>query len=207
MRFAESSRYRIGSHVASFNVQSMTATDPPVVVAYQSAVIQQARGRPGIGLTLQLLLNDSAGESIFFLQLEPASVWKVRDACADLAAPHVDHYQNFLAKKRASHQLNYGDKFLKTLPAKDAYGLFHRRKTELSVPLAFRTIFHQENAAIFVESTPTPLGLILRFSLVSSKAFACRLPHDLAFLLADSIDEAIWAAEWERGGLSNAAGR
>lgn len=201
MWFAESSCCNLARLVASFIVQSMTATDPPVVVAYQFAVIQQARGRPGIGLTLQLLLNDSAGESIFFLQLEPASVWKVRDACADLAARHVDHHQDFLAKKRASHQLNYGDKFLKTLPAKDAYGLFHRRKGELSVPLGFRTTLHRENRGVFLESTPASLGLVLRFSLMASTVFGCRLPPDLAFLLADSIDEAVWAAEWEREGL------
>lgn len=206
MRSAGSSRCRIGSHVPFYIVQPMTAIDLPVVVAYQFAVIQQARGQPGIGLTLQLLLNDSAGESTFFLQLEPASVWNVRDACTAFAARHPDHFQDFLAKKNASHQLNYGDKFLRTLPAKDAYGLFYRRKGELSVPLAFRTVLHRENAGILVASMPTSLGLILRFSLISSTGFGCRLPHDLAFLLVDSIDEAIWAAEWERGGSAGAIG-
>jgi hypothetical protein len=153
-----------------------------------------------------LLLKESSGESTFFLQLQPASVWEVRDVCASLAARHADHYQNFLAKRRASHQLNYGDKFLKTLPAKDAYGLFYRRQDELPVPIAFRTTLHQENTGILVESAPTSQGLILRFSLMASVDFGCRLPHDLAFLLADSIDEAIWAAEWERGGVADAAG-
>lgn len=196
----------MGNPPASFIVQSMTATDLPVVVAYQFAVIQQARGQPGIGLTLHLLLHDSAGESTFFLQLEPASVWKVRDVCAGLAARHADHYQNFLAKRRASHQLNYGDKFLKTLPTKDTYGLFYRRQGELPIPLTFRTTLHRENTGIFVESMATFLGLILRFSLMSSTDFGCHLPYDLAFLLADSIDEAIWAAEWERGGLADATG-
>lgn len=184
----------------------MTATDLPVVVAYQFAVIQQARAQPGIGLTLHLLLTDASGESTFFLQLEPASVWEVRDACAGLAARDADPYQNFLAKRRASHQLNYGDKFLKTLPAKDAYGLFYRRQYELPVPLTFRTALHQENTGILVESLPLSQGLILRFSLKSSADFGCRLPHDLAFLLADSIDEAIWAAEWKRGGVPDATG-
>lgn len=196
----------MGNLLDFFIVQPMSATDLPVVVAYQFAVIQQARGQPGIGLTLHLLLNDTDGESTFFLQLEPASVWKVRDACAGLAARYADHYQDFLAKRRASHQLNYGDKFLKTLPAEDAYGLFYRRQDELAVPLTFRTTLHAENMGIFVESMPTSLGLILRFSLMPSTDFGCRLPFDLAFLLADSIDEAIWAAEWERGGLAGAAG-
>ncbi|WP_194711795.1 hypothetical protein [Noviherbaspirillum soli] len=184
----------------------MTATDLPVAIAYQFAVIQQARGQPGVGLTLHLLLHGSSGESTVFLQLEPALVWKVRDACAGLAALHADHYQNFLAKRRASHQLNYGDKFLKTLPAKDAYRLFHRRQGELAVPLTFRTTLQRENMGILVESTPTSLGLILRFSRMPPADLVCRLPHDLAFLLADSIDEAIWAAEWERGGLADAPG-
>ena len=206
MLFAESLRRRSVSRVVSFTVESMTVTDLPVVVAYQFAVIQQARGQPGIGLTLQALLRDSAGESVFFLQLEPASVWKVRDACADLVVQHVDGYQRFLAKKHASHQLNYGDKFIRTLPASDAYGLFHRRKGELSVPPAFRTILHRENTGVFLESTPTPLGLVIRFSLTASTVLGWCFPDDLAFLLADSIDEAIWAAEWERDGSASATG-
>jgi hypothetical protein len=184
----------------------MTAADLPVVVAYQFAVIQQARGQPGIGLTLHLLLKDASGESTFFLQLTPSSVWEVRDACASLASRHADHYQNFLAKRRASHQLNYDDKFLKTLPAKDAYGVFYRRQGELPVPVTFRTTLHQENTGILVEVVPTSQGLVLRFSLVSSPHLGFLLPHDLSFLLADSIDEAIWAAEWERGGVADAAG-
>jgi hypothetical protein len=184
----------------------MTATDLPVVVAYQSAVIQQSRGQPGIGLTLHLLLKDGSGESTFFLQLEPSSVWEVRDACAGLAARHADQYQTFLAKRRASHQLNYGEKFLKTLPAKDAYGLFYRRQNELPVPVTFRTMLHHENTGTLVEAVPTSQGLSLRFSRMSSTNFGCLLPHDLVFLLADSIDEAIWAAEWERGGVADATG-
>lgn len=202
----DSSRSRTGHRGISFIDQSMNATDLPVVVAYQFAVIQQARGQPGIGLTLHLLLTGSSGESTFFLQLEPASVWDVRDACAGLAASHPDRYQDFLAKRRASHQLNYGEKFLKTLPAKDAYGLFYRRQHELPVPVEFRTRLRQENTGILVESMPLSQGLVLRFSLMPSTDFKCHLPHDLAFLLADSIDEAIWAAEWERGGVADAPG-
>ena len=183
----------------------MTATDLPVVVAYQFAVIQEARGRPGIGLTLHLLLQEAAGESIVLLQLEPAQVWVVRDACEGLAQNDTGHYQNFLAKKRASHQLNYGDKFLKTLPPSDAYARFYRRQDELPVPLAFRTRLHEENKGVLLGSAQTPQGLVLRFSLMSSTQLNCRFPHDLAFLLADSIDQAIWAAEWERG-VADAAG-
>lgn len=184
----------------------MTAANLPVVVAYQFAVIQQARGQPGIGLTLHLLLKDASGESTFFLQLTPSSVWEVRDACVGLASRHADHYQNFLAKRRASHQLNYGDKFLKTLPARDAYGVFYRRQDELSVPVTFRTTLHATNTGILAEAVPTSQGLILRFSLTVSRQPGFLLPHDLVFLLADSIDEAIWAAEWERGGVADAAG-
>ncbi len=184
----------------------MTAVDLPVVVAYQFAVIQPARGQPGIGLTLHLLLMTASGESTFFLQLTPSSVWELRDACLGLAATHADHYQNFLAKRRASHQLNYGDKFLKTLPAKDAYGLYYRRKHELPVPVMFRTMLFPENTGVLVEAAARSQDLILRFSLMSSTRFGCVLHHDLAFLLVDSIDEAIWAAEWKRGGVSGADG-
>lgn len=183
----------------------MTATDLPVVVAYQFAVIQQARGCPGIGLTLHLLLRGATGESTFFLQLEPAVVWKVRDACMGLAVPHADHYQHFLAKRRASHQVNYGEKFLKTLPGNDAYGTFYRRQAELPIPLGFRTTLYREHTRMLVEAAPSSQGLILRFSRTAPGDFACRLPHDLAFLLANSIDEAIWAAEWERGGVADGA--
>lgn len=182
----------------------MTAADLPVIVAYQFAVVQQSRGQPGIGLTLHLLLQHASGESSFFLQLEPQAVWEVRDACAGLAIPYPDRYQNFLAKRRASHQVNYGEKFLKTLPAKDAYGLFFRRQDGLAVPLDFRTALHPENTGTLLEAASTSQGMVLRFSLTAYGDFSCRLPHDLAFLLVDSIDEAIWAAEWDRGGIADA---
>lgn len=206
MRFAEFVSRPYCQPGVSLIELSMTPADSPVV-AYQFAVIQAARGQPGIGLTLHLLLQGASGESTAFLQLEPASVFAVRDACVNLAAQHQDEFQHFLAKKRASHQLNYGDKFLKTLPANDPYGLFHRRQQELVMPVTFRTMLQKENTGTLVESVQTSGGLTLRFSLTSSADFVCRLPHDLAFLLVDSIDQAIWAAEWERGGAADAGSR
>ena len=209
MRFAEftSRRHIVNLVFPPSTSQPMTATDLPVLVAYQFAVVQEARGQPGIGLTLHLLLQDASGESTAFLQLEPASVFAVRDACVRLATQHDGQFQHFLAKKRASHQLNYGDKFLKTLPSNDPYGLFYRKQKELAMPVTFRTTLQTENTGTLVESVQISHGLILRFSLMSSTDLVCRLPHDLAFLLVDSIDQAIWAAEWERGGVADAAGQ
>lgn len=186
---------------------AMTASDLPIVLSHRYAVVQEARGQPGIGLTLHLLLQAGADESLCLLQLEPSQVWRVRDVCVALASRDPGRYQEFLAKRSASHQLNYGDKFLKTLRSDDAYGRFHRRYAELAIPVAFRTGLQPENTAVLSGALQSSDGLVLRFSLAASSNFGCVFPHDLAFLLADSMDEAIWAAEWERGGVADATSR
>lgn len=171
----------------------------PTVLSSNFAVVQEGRGQPGIALTLHLLLRTVNGlESNFFLQLAPSHVWILGDAIACLAAACPDRHAAFMAKTQASHQLNYGDKFLKTLPLGDPFAEFFRRRHELTIPITFRTSLHANYLGIPNELTQTRDGLVLRFALASGEPFACLMPHDVVFLLADTIDQAVWAAEWQR---------
>jgi hypothetical protein len=186
---------------------AMTAATLPTVLSTNFAVVQEGRGQPGIALTLHLLLRGADGvESSFFLQLAPSDIWTLGDACASLAAACPDRHAAFMAKTQASHQLNYGDRFLKTLPAGDPYAQFHRRRHELAIPVAFRTALHGHNLGVPNDLAQMRNGLRLRFALADGESFACLMPHDLVFLLADTIDQAVWAAEWQRDGQPDEAG-
>jgi hypothetical protein len=177
----------------------MTASELSSVVSYNFAVVQPARGQPGIGLTLRFLLNsDAAGETSAFLQIDKRDVWTVRDTCAGLITVHPDKYASFIAKTQASHQLNYGDKFLKTLAASDPYANFHRRRHELPIPPDFRTMMHPARTGVPSTVAHTRSGLVFRFAMGSSEPMIFFLADDLVFLMIDTIDQAVWAAEWER---------
>jgi hypothetical protein len=41
-------------------------------------------------------------------------------------------------------------------------------------------------------------GLVLRFAMGQSEPMVFFLADDLVFLMADTIDQAVWAAEWQR---------
>jgi hypothetical protein len=185
----------------------MTSLELPSLLSYHSAVVQQARGQPGLGLTLHLLLQNAAGEdSRLFLQIARAHIWALRDACATIMPGNTDKYSAFMAKVHASHQLNYGDKFMKTLPLTDAFGRFHRRRNELSIPKTWLETLHEACSGVPASANETRNGLVLRFAMGSGEQLAFHMPHDLVFLLIDTIDNAIWAAEWERDGQPDEAG-
>lgn len=177
----------------------MTKPELPRVVSYNFAVVQPARGLPGIGLSLHLLLRgDAGGETRTFLQLEKRQVWVLRDACAAASTDHPDQYASFLAKTRAAHQLNYGDKFLKTLPSTDPYANFHRRWNELAIPAEFLTAMHPAQTGVLSTATLSRGGMVCGFMMKHGETLAFFLPDDLAFQMVDTIDQAVWAAEWER---------
>jgi hypothetical protein len=177
----------------------MTASELSSVVSYNFAVVQPARGQPGIGLSLLLLLHsDANGETRSFLQIEKRHVWSIRDTCAGVATARPDKYAAFVAKTRASHQLNYGDKFLKTLPSSDPYANFHRRRHELAIPPKFLTAMHPARTGVLSTVAHARGGLVFRFAMGSSEPMVFFLPDDLTFLMMDTIDQAVWAAEWER---------
>lgn len=185
----------------------MTSPELPSVLSYSSAVAQQARGQPGLGLTLYLLLQNAAGEdSSCFLQIARRDIWALRDACATVMPDNADKYSAFMAKVQASHQLNYGDKFLKTLPPTDPFGRFHRRRDELRIPKIHLESLNQAYTGVPMNAAQTRTGLVLRFVMSSGEQFAFHMPYDLVFLLIDTIDHAIWAAEWERDGQPDEAG-
>ena len=180
----------------------MTASELFRVVSYNCAVVQPGRGQPGIGLTLHLLLDsDAAGETTAFLQLEKSHIWALRDTCAGVITAHPDKYASFVAKTRASHQLSYGDKFLKILPAADAYACFHRRWHELPISPDFLTTMHPANTGVLSTAAPTRGGLVFRFTLISAEPMVVFLADDLVFMMVDTIDQAVWAAEWTRDDL------
>ena len=177
----------------------MIASELSKVVSYNFAVVQPARGQAGIGLTLRLLLDsDAAGETTAFLQLDKRHVWTMQDTCAGMIAAHPDKYASFVAKTQASHQLNYGDKFLKTLSAADPYANFHRRRPELPIPPDFQTTMHPAKTGVPSVVAHTRDGLVFRFAMGSSDPLIFFLPDDLVFLMVDTIDQAVWAAEWKR---------
>ena len=177
----------------------MNASELPHVVSYNFAVVQPARGQAGIGLTLRLLQDsEAAGETAVFLQLDEQHVWLVRDSCASVIAAHPDKYASFIAKAQASHQLNYGDKFLKTLPLSDPYANFHRRQHELPIPPDFLTTMHPATTGVPSTVAHSRGGLIFRFAMNTSEPMFFFLADDLVFLMVDTIDQAVWAAEWER---------
>ena len=185
----------------------MTASELSSVVSYNFAVVQPARGQPGTGLTLLFLLNsDAAGESTAFLQLDKRHVWTLRDTCAGVITAHPDKYASFVAKTQASHQLNYGDKFLKTLAASDPYANFHRRQHELPIPPDFQTMMHPAQTGVPSTVAHTRGGLVFRFAMGSSEPMIFFLADDLVFLMVDTIDQAVWAAEWERDDQPDRAG-
>ena len=188
-------------------LRHMNASELPRVVSYNFAVVQPARGQPGIGLTLRLLQNSEvAGETTAFLQLDERHVWSVRDSCASVMAAHPDKYASFVAKTQASHQLNYGDKFLKTLPQSDPYANFHRRRHELPIPPDFLTAMHPATTGVPSTVAHSRGGLIFRFAMNDSEPMVFFLADDLVFLMVDTIDQAIWAAEWERRDQRDEAG-
>jgi len=185
----------------------MTSPELPSILSYNSAVVQQARGEPGLGLTFHLLLrNTSGGDSSCFLQIDRRHIWTLRDACVTVMPDNADKYSAFMAKVHASHQLNYGDKFLKTLPPADAFRCFHGRRGELPIPKSYLQALHPARIGVPVGATQTKNGLVLRFAMESAEQFAFHMPYDLVFLLIDTIDHAIWAAEWERDGQPDEAG-
>jgi hypothetical protein len=185
----------------------MTSLELPSVLSYNSAVVQQARGQPGLGLTLHLLLQDAGGEdSRLFLQIARAHVWALRDACAIVMPGNTDKYSAFMSKVHASHQLNYGDKFMKTLPSTDVFGRFHRRRDELSIPKAWLETLQEACTGVPLGADITRNGLELRFAMGSGEPLSFHMPHEVVFLLIDTIDHAIWAAEWERDGQPDEAG-
>ena len=185
----------------------MTASELPTVVSYNFAVVQQSRGQPGLGLTLNLLMQSATGgETTCFLQLDKRHVWALRDTCASVIAAHPDKYSAFMAKTQASHQLNYGDKFLRTLPATDPYACFHRRRHELAIAPAYLTTLHPSSMGVPSTVAHTRNGLVLRFAMGPGEALVFYLPDDLVFLMVDTIDQAVWAAEWERNNQQAAGG-
>ncbi len=185
----------------------MTASELPTVVSYNFAVVQQSRGQPGLGLTLRLLMQSATGgESTCFLQLDKRHVWALRDTCASVISAHPDKYSGFMAKTQASHQLNYGDKFLRTLPATDPYACFHRRRHALAIPPAYLTTLHPSSLGVPSTVAHTRNGLVFRFTMGSAEPLVFYLPDDLVFLMVDTIDQAVWAAEWERDDQQDAAG-
>lgn len=170
-----------------------------IVVSFNVAVVQPARGQAGIGLTLRLLLDSGVlGETTPLLQLEKRHVWAVHDTCAGMITAHPDKYASFVAKTRASHQLSYGDKFLKTLSSSDPYANFHRRQHALAIPQDFLTTMHPRRIGVLSTVAHTRGGLIFRFAMEFSEPMVFFLADDLVFLLLDTIDQAVWAAEWER---------
>jgi hypothetical protein len=177
----------------------MTASELSMVVSYNFAVVQAARGQPGIGLSLHLLLHcDGIGETRSFLQIEKNHVWAIHDICTGVITAHPDKYASFVAKTRASHQLSYGDKFLKTLPSSDPYANFHRRRHELAIPPEFLTMMHPATTGVLSTVAHARSGLVFRFATAVSEPVAFFLADDLVFLMADTIDQAVWAAEWQR---------
>ena len=185
----------------------MIASELSSVVSYNFAVVQPSRGQAGIGLTLRLLLNsDAVGETTAFLQIDKRDVWAIRDTCAGVIAAHPDKYAAFAAKRQASHQLNYGDKFLKTLAASDPYANFHRRQPELPIPPDFQTVMHPAQTGVPSTVAHTRGGLVFRFAMGSSEPMIFFLADDLVFLMVDTIDQAVWAAEWERDDQPDRAG-
>ena len=177
----------------------MTASELPHVLSYNFAVVQPGRGLAGIGLTLYLLLNsDAGGDTTTLLQLDKRHVWALRDTCAGVISAHPDKYASFIAKTHASHQLNYGDKFLKTLPASDPYANFHRRRHELTIPPDFLTAMHPARTGVPSTVAHTRGGLVFRFTLGAAEPIVFFLADDLVFTMVDTIDQAVWAAEWER---------
>ena len=185
----------------------MTASELPTVVSYNFAVVQQSRGQPGLGLTLRLLMqNATSGESTFFLQLDKRHVWALRDTCASVISAHPDKYSAFMAKTQASHQLNYGDKFLRTLPATDPYACFHRRRHALTIPPSYLTTLQASSMGAPSTVAHTRNGLVLRFAMGSAEPLVFYLPDDLVFLMIDTIDQAVWAAEWEHDDQHDATG-
>jgi hypothetical protein len=185
----------------------MTASELSSVVSYNFAVVQPARGQAGIGLTLHLLLSsDAAGETTAFLQLDKRHVWSMRDTCAGVIAAHPDKYASFVAKTQASHQLNYGEKFLKTLSSSDPYANFHRRRHELAIPTEFLTRMHPARMGVPSTVAHTRGGLVFRFAMGSSEPMVFFLADDLVFLMIDTIDQAVWAAEWKRDDQRDEAG-
>lgn len=184
----------------------MIASELSSVVSYNFAVVQPGRGQPGIGLTLHLLLNSAAGgEATAFLQIDQRHVWTMRDTCAGVIAVHPDKYAAFVAKTRASHQLQYGEKFLKTLGASDPYANFQRRRHELPIPPDFQTTMHPARTGVPSTVAHTQGGLVFRFAMGSSEPLIFFLADDLVFLMVDTIDQAVWAAEWERDDQRNGA--
>lgn len=177
----------------------MTDSEILRVVSYNHAVVQPGRGQPGVGITLHLLfVSDTAGETTEFLQFDKRHVWTLRDTCAGVINAYPDKYASFVAKARASHQLNYGDKFLKTLPAADCYANFHRRRSGLAIPPDFLSTMHPPKTAVPITAVPTRGGLVFRFAVGAAEPMAFFLADDLVFLMAETIDQAVWAAEWER---------
>jgi hypothetical protein len=185
----------------------MTASELSRVVSYNFAVVQPARGQPGIGLSLHLLLqSDAIGETRSFLQIEKRHVWAIHDTCTGVITAHPDKYASFVAKTRASHQLNYGDKFLKTLPSSDPYANFHRRRHELAIPPEFLTTMHPARTGVLSTVAHARGGLVFRFAMKKSEPMVFFLADDLVFLMVNTIDQAIWAAEWERNDQRDEAG-
>lgn len=177
----------------------MTASELPTVLSFNFAVVQQARGQPGLGLTLYLLLQSaSGGETTCFLQLEKQHIWTLRDTCVSVISAHPDKYGAFMAKTQASHQLSYGDKFLRTLSPTDPYACFHRRLHELGIPPAYLTTLHEGSMGTPSTVAHTRNGLVFRFVMGADGPLVFYLPDDLVFLMVDTIDQAVWAAEWER---------
>ena len=177
----------------------MTASELASVVSYNYAVVQTARGEAGIGLSLHLLLHsDANGETCSLLQIEKRHVWTLQDSCAGVITARPDKYASFIAKTRASHQLNYGDKFLKTLSSSDPYANFHRRRHALAISPEFLTSMHPARTGVLSTVVHARGGLVFRFAMGSVEPMVFFLPDDLAFMMVDTIDQAVWAAEWER---------
>ena len=185
----------------------MTASELPSAISYNCAVVQPARGQAGIGLTLYLLLNsDAIGENTSLLQIEKRHVWAILDTCAGVITAHPDKYASFVIKTQASHQLNYGDKFLKTLSLSDPYANFHRRRHELVIPTDFLRTMHPTSTGVLSTVAHTQSGLVFRFAMKSPEPMVFFLADDLVFLMVDTIEQAVWAAEWDRNDQSDEAG-
>lgn len=177
----------------------MDECEPSRVVSYNVAVVQPDRGQPGIGLTLYLLLSsETNSETTVFVQLCKRHIWSLLDACAGVISARLDKYASFVAKTRASHQLSYGDKFLKTLPATDFYANFHRRRHSLVIPPAFLTTMQPAETGVPSKFAHVPGGMVVQFAFGAANPMVVFLADDIVFLMAETIDQAVWAAEWER---------
>jgi hypothetical protein len=95
---------------------------------------------------------------------------------------------------------------MKTLPSTDVFGRFHRRRNELAIPQTWLEALHEPCIGVPLSADETLNGLVLRFAMGSGEPLGFHMPHEVVFLLIDTMDHAIWAAEWERDGQPDEAG-